>query len=83
MERLSEIVSVDRRTVARWRSWWRRIFTATPFWQIARARLMPPVDQHRLPLSLLDRFAGDGADGLVGLLRFIGPVTGGAGMQAR
>lgn len=36
MARLSQVVSVDRRTVERWRSWWRRIFTATPFWQIAR-----------------------------------------------
>lgn len=83
MARLSEVVSVDRRTVARWRSWWRRIFAATPFWQIARARFMPPVDQHRLPASLLDRFTGDGAEPLVALLRFLGPVTGGAGMRAR
>lgn len=83
MERLSEVVSVDRRTVERWRSWWRRIFTATPFWQVARAQLMPPVDQAHLPASLLDRFAGDGVEQLAALLRFLGPVTGGAGMRAR
>jgi hypothetical protein len=83
MARLSQVVSVDRRTVERWRSWWRRIFTATPFWQIARALLMPPVDQHCLPASLLDRFTGDGAEPLLALLRFIAPITGGAGMQAR
>ena len=83
LERLSEVVSVDRRTVTRWRSWWRRIFTATPFWRIARARFMPPVDPALLPASLIERFDGDGAEPLVALLRFIGPITGGTGMQVR
>ena len=49
----------------------------------ARAQLMPPVDQAHLPASLLDRFAGDGVEQLAALLRFLGPVTGGAGMRAR
>ena len=92
MERLSQIVRVDRRTVGRWRRWWREGFTALPFWQSARARLMPPVDQARLPASLLGRFTGvmpeacfqlDGAEPLIALLRFLGPITGGAKGQAR
>jgi hypothetical protein len=83
MARLSEVVSVDRRTVARWRSWWRDTFTATSFWRIARARFMPPVDHAFLPASLIERFDGDGAELLVALLRFIGPITGGVCMQAR
>lgn len=90
MHRLSEVVNVDRRTVARWRTWWRRIFTATPFWRIARARFMPPVDHAMLPASLIERFTGvtpacfqHAADPLVVLLHFIGPLTGGIGMQAR
>jgi hypothetical protein len=83
MERLSEVVSVDRRTVERWRRWWRDGFTATPFWRIARAAFMPPVEHDSLPASLLDRFTGDAADRLIALLRFLGPVTGGAGMRAR
>ena len=82
-ERLSQIVRVDRRTLARWRQWWRDAFTATPFWRIARARFIPPVDHTWMPASLLDCFAGDGADRLVALLRFLGPISGGAGMQAR
>ena len=82
-ERLAEVVSVDRRTVERWRRWWRDGFTATPFWRIARAAFMPPVEHGSLPASLLDRFTGDGAEPLIALLRFLGPVTGGAGMQAR
>ena len=83
MERLSEAVRVDRRTAERWRRWWRDSFTATPFWQAARAQFMPPVDQVRLPAALLARFTGDEREQLVALLRFLGPVTGGAGMQAR
>lgn len=59
MRRLSEAVGVDRRTIERWRTWWRDSFTASPFWQIARAALMPPVDQDRLPASLLERFSDD------------------------
>ena len=77
LEGLAQVVTIDRRTVARWRRWWRDSFTTTPFWQVARARLMPPVEHARLPASLLERFAGDDADALVALLRFLGPVTGG------
>ena len=83
MERLSQIVRVDRRTVGRWRRWWREGLTATPFWRIARARFMPPVDQAQLPAALLGRFPGDDAERLVALLRFLGPITGGAKGQAR
>ena len=92
MQRLSQIVRVDRRTVGRWRRWWREGFTAAPFWRIARARLMPPVDQAQLPAALLGRFTGvmpeacsqhDDAERLVALLRFLGPITGGAKGQAR
>jgi hypothetical protein len=77
MRQLTEVVGVDRRTVARWRVWWRDSFTASPFWQIARAAFMPPVDQDRLPAALIERFTGDDAEQLIALLRFIAPVTGG------
>ena len=77
LERLSQAVGVDRRTVERWRTWWRDSFTATPFWRVARAMFMPPIDHERVPASLLERFTGDDADRLIALLRFIGPVTGG------
>lgn len=50
VRRMNEAVGVDRRTVERWRRWWRDNFTATPFWQIARAAFMPPVEHDRLPV---------------------------------
>ena len=81
-EQLNEIVTVDRRTVERWRRWWREAFTVSPFWRTARARFMPPVAHEQLPAALLDRFTGDEADRLIAALRFLAPLTGGA-MQAR
>jgi hypothetical protein len=82
MRELTQVIGVDRRTVERWRTWWRDSFTATPFWKVARAAFMPPVDPSRLPAALIERFAGDDADRLVALLRFMGPITGGR-MHAR
>jgi hypothetical protein len=74
---LSELVGVNRRTIERWREWWRDTFTASPFWQIGRATFMPAVDQDRLPVSLIERFTGSGAERLMALLHFMGPITGG------
>ena len=75
--RLSQLVGVSRRTVARWRDWWRTAFAQSRFWQAQRAALMPPVDQDCLPASLLERFAGGGAEQLLALLRFLAPISGG------
>jgi hypothetical protein len=80
--RLCQLSGMDRRTVERWRVWWREVFTATPLWRSARAAFMPPVDQERLPAALIERFAGDEADRLIALLRLLGPITGGQA-QAR
>ena len=49
----------SRRTLARWRTWWRGIFTATPFWRVARALWVPAVPEAALPAGLLER--GDAA----------------------
>lgn len=83
MQRLSQVVTVDRRTVERWRRWWREAFTTTRFWQTARAFFTPPVMHEQMPASLLDRFTGDDDDRLIAALRFLGPITGGTGLQAR
>jgi hypothetical protein len=76
--RLKELVGVDRRSLERWRRWWREIFTATPFWQIARASFMPPVEEDRLPATMLERFVGNSlTERMIALLRFLAPITGG------
>jgi len=77
MRQLSELIGVNRRTIERWREWWRGAFTASPFWQIGRAAFVPPVDHDRLPVSLIERFNGGGRERLLALLRFLAPITGG------
>jgi hypothetical protein len=80
MNKLREHLGVSRRTVERWRRWWSEAFAASPFWRTAAAVFMPPAEPSRLPVSLLERFAGDEQARLVALLRFLGPITGGAGL---
>jgi hypothetical protein len=78
LTRLSIVPGIDRRTLARWRAWWRSTFTDGPFALVAKATFMPAVEIAGLPVSLLDRFAGDVREQLIALLRFLGPLTGGA-----
>lgn len=68
---LQEQLGVDRRTMERWRSWWQEHFATSRLWRVARARLMPPVEERTLPWSLWERFTGD--DPLQRLLRFLTP----------
>ena len=76
MAKLRELVGVSRRTVERWREWWRNSFVKSPFWKAARGRLSMPVDEEALPLSLLNSFSGqEGKALLSNLLRFILPLT--------
>ena len=78
LARLSAVPGIDRRTLVRWRTWWRSTFTDGPFAAVAKAALVPPLDIAGLPVSLLDRFAGDIERKLIALLRFLAPLTGGA-----
>jgi hypothetical protein len=78
LARLSIMPGIDRRTLARWRAWWLSAFTDGPFALVAQANFVPPVNIASLPASLLVRFAGDIAVQLTSLLRFLGPLTGGA-----
>jgi hypothetical protein len=73
--RMRALVGVGVRTLQRWRAWWLRTFPQTAFWRGARAQLIPPVNEQRLPASLLERFAGDLVEGLEAALRFLSPIT--------
>lgn len=73
---LRRLVGASRRTLARWRMWWREVFTATAFWRAERARWMPQVSVAELPASLLERFVEDDVRvRLYRLLDFIKPIT--------
>lgn len=80
MRKLREHFGVSRRTVERWRVWWRESFAESAFWKAATAAFLPPVARDLLPASLLERFTGDAEAQLLVLLRFLGPITGGAGL---
>jgi hypothetical protein len=69
--------TVARRTLARWEAWWGGRFVETAFFRTARARFMPPLDEMRLPGSLIERFVrAGGADGaLFATLAFVSPIT--------
>ena len=78
MRTLREHLGVSRRTVERWRVWWTTAFAEGPFWKAMAASFLPAVEVARLPASLLERFLGDEEERLILLLRFLGPITGGA-----
>jgi hypothetical protein len=67
----------DRRTIARWQVFWRDLFPQTPFWKLARARLVPLVEIITLPYSLVDFFLArhHRCRGWILLLRFLSPIT--------
>ena len=75
MRRLREQLTIDARTLKRWREWWLGRFARSTFWKTARARFMPPLDERELPWSLARRFGVWGRDRLVNLLRFLAPMT--------
>ena len=66
---------VPARTTRRWLRWWRGPFTASaPFVHLS-ARLVPAPDRLRLPVSLLDRLAGDRCAPVAKLLTWLAPIT--------
>lgn len=72
---LREKLEIDRRTLERWRQWWRDHFVRSSFWKAARARFMPPLCQKTLPWSLGVRFELERSDRLLVLLQFLAPIT--------
>ena len=74
---LSARFGVDHRTIARWQVFWREHFPKTPFWKIARARLVPVVKIISLPYSLVEAFLSRHPPriGWTLLLRFLLPIT--------
>lgn len=73
---LQERLGVSRRTLWRWRSWWRQSFPASDLWKRERVRFMPPLNDVTLPASLLERFTGeDDRLRLIQALSFLAPLT--------
>lgn len=58
IQKLCRWFEVDRRTLARWRAWWRESFAKSAAWRRIGGQLMPAVSPSDLPRGLLDRFEG-------------------------
>jgi hypothetical protein len=74
---LSTLFDVDRRTIARWCTFWREHFPQTPFWKVARGRFVPSLAVADLPRALLEAFLHreDSFEDWKRLLEFLSPIT--------
>lgn len=78
-ERLRQALGVSRRTLTRWRQWWREAFVASPFWRTARTRLASALEPRPLPAALLEAFEGRSRrQRLLELLLFLAPLSSSA-----
>lgn len=85
VQRLREVLPLDRRTLQRWRQWWLETFVRTRFWRAQRARFMPLVCEATLPRSLVQRFGVglERREWLLDLLRFLAPLTAHGSLEAQ
>ncbi len=74
---LSNRFGADRRTIMRWQVFWQEHFPRTPFWKVARSRLVPVVEMDTLPRSLTEAFLrnGDLHQAWGKLLLFLSPIS--------
>lgn len=81
--RLSALLGITRRTLARWCRWWSTTFATSRFWESLRGRFLPAVDPSMLPASVLSRMTPvDGEPDVVALLRLLSPSTTRPGLEA-
>ena len=74
---LSRLFGADRRSIARWRVFWREHFPQTSFWKVERAGFMPALEVATLPRALLEAFlrTDDPFEDWKKLFRFLSPIT--------
>ena len=77
LSRLEERFRVSRRTLLRWRRWWRETFPASRFWQAARGLWAQPVTTEALPGSLLAVFGGPESpeEQVLAVLKWLAPLN--------
>jgi hypothetical protein len=73
----SSSAGLRERSINNLEAYWRDHFSRTPFWKVARARLVPVVEIVSLPLSILEAFlrTADQRQGWARLLKFLSPIT--------
>lgn len=83
LRRLRQELDLDRRTLERWRTWWKNQVPRTDWWHRVRSLLSYPVEDGRLPGELIGRFKGDPEDQLLAFLRLLRPLSQSAAMRSR
>lgn len=80
---LSRLFGADRRTIARWQTFWREHVPRTSFWKVTQGRLAPLVEIVALPFSLLTAFlrSEDPKQDWGNLLKFLSPITVSGGLK--
>lgn len=73
--KLSALLGISRRTLARWCRWWSTMFATSRFWASLRGRFMPPVDEAAIPASPLSRMSATDEPAVIALLRLLAPMS--------
>lgn len=73
---LTQLFGADRRTIARWGTFWREHFPQTKFWKVKRGRFIR-LAMTELPRALLEAFIqrADSREDWQRLLEFLSPIT--------
>jgi hypothetical protein len=77
LRRIEERFSVSRRTLYRWRVWWREAVPESRWWQEGRGHFAVAVDSGQLPGSLLTAFSGIGVlqDRVIAVLKRLASLS--------
>lgn len=83
LSRLETVFAVSRRTLLRWRRWWREVVPRSRFWQARRGDWASPVAPETLPGSLLAGFSHltTASEQVLAALRWLAPLAAGAGLS--
>src|ERR1700674_1776881 len=83
LSRLEAVFAVSRRTLLRWRRWWREVVPRSRFWQARRGDWASPVAPESLPISLLAGFSHltTASEQVLAALRWLAPLAAGADLS--
>lgn len=68
-------LTVNKRTLLRWRIWWQTYFPTTPFWKQMKALTPHQVINGPFPWSILNTYSGQLKEKIIQLLRFLTLIT--------
>lgn len=85
LSRLEEVFGVSRRTLLRWRRWWREVVPRSRFWQARCGDWATPVASEALPGSLVAAFShlATASERVLSVLRWLALPTVGPDLWER